>query len=55
MAEEYKLNDVNPEAPLRVYTDTPFKLDSSCKEPSEGPGSLPRIGNEETPNEVNKM
>ncbi len=26
---EYKLLDVDPKAPLRVYTDTPFKLQSS--------------------------
>ena len=28
-AEEYKLVDVDPDAPLRVYTDTPFKLSES--------------------------
>ena len=26
MANDYKLTDVDLEAPLRVYTDTPFKL-----------------------------
>jgi hypothetical protein len=26
---EYKLTDVDKEAPLRVYTDTPFKLSAS--------------------------
>ena len=28
-SSEYKLFDVDPLAPLRVYTDTPFKLQSS--------------------------
>ena len=30
-ANDYKLLDVDPDAPLRVYTDTPFKLVSSVK------------------------
>ena len=30
-ANDYKLLDVDPDAPLRVYTDTPFKLGSSVK------------------------
>ena len=28
-ADDYKLVDVDPSAPLRVYTDTPFKLGAS--------------------------
>ena len=30
-ANEYKLTDVDPHAPLRVYTDTPFKLSESAQ------------------------
>ena len=38
---DYKLNDVDPEAPLRVYTDTPFKFtDSHFHEQGETPGEF---------------
>ena len=34
-ADDFKLLDVDPEAPLRIYTDTPFKLESSCHDQSQ--------------------
>ena len=32
---EFKLCDVDPDAPLRIYTDTPFKLTDSVYRGSE--------------------
>jgi hypothetical protein len=40
MTEEYKLVDVDPDAPLRIYTDTPFKLESSCRKSHATPAKF---------------
>lgn len=39
-AEEYKLIDVDLEAPLRVYTDTPFKLGASSMQEGSNTGPI---------------
>ena len=37
VANSYKLTDVDPEAPLRIYTDTPFKLNDTVSRQDADP------------------